>query len=372
MKCMGRDSGKDRFPVILHTGFNPRRRAFETNRAFIKKLVCAGYIVIILEPRGIGASMGYHDGFWSRRDAKDVAYIIDLIGVSDWCDGNVGMFGGSNCGMTQLLAAAEKPVHLKAIIPNDNNPDFYYQNFPNGASALPYLPDVHRDSATDIAPVDSDPAPDFPLAAEAAEAHTKNKLFLSQYEQNMFQDTFNQSLGYSPNMDVPAWESAEKIKFSSTKIYANASWYDSSCTGAILGYKDYGGKLLIGPWSYCEMYAGESEFENGIHDWIEDHLRFFDCNLKSIDNSIEEEPPIRYYRCNFDIGKEWQWAEDFPLDNQESKDYYFSGESLSGIKNGNLVSNVPKKQTFKYQVETGIEFFSIGGKLNRKINNASV
>ena len=45
-----------------------------------------------------------------------------------WCDGNVGMWGTSYGGITSLKTAAERPPHLKAIVPihatTDNYLDF--------------------------------------------------------------------------------------------------------------------------------------------------------------------------------------------------------------------------------------------------------
>ena len=359
-----------KLPAILYSGYNPRRIAYEKNSVFINKLISSGYAVVIVEPRGIGASFGYHDGFWSRRDAKDMKCIIDQIGKMSWCNGRVGMFGGSNCGMIQLMTAAEEPECLKAIIPNDNNPDFYYQNFPNGASALPHLPDVHKSASFDIAPVDEDPEPDFPIAAEAKKAHVHNGIFLSQYKPNMFRDSFNQVLGYRPNQEVPAWERTDIIKYSDIKVYANAAWFDSSCTGAVIGYKAYGGKILIGPWSHCQMYSEESEFNNGIHDWMSDHIRFFDACLKDEKNSILEEPPVRYYVLNAEPGNEWRWAADFPLDNQTLTDLYLSSPPESDRDFApSLTSRLPESGKLDYKIETDVKFFNDSGKLDRGIDS---
>ena len=78
------------------------------------------------------------------------------------------MFGGSNKGHIQHITLAEQPERLFAAVPGDCHVDMYYQNFPNGASALPRLPRGPGGDERMGTPVDDDPAPDYPQAAEAA------------------------------------------------------------------------------------------------------------------------------------------------------------------------------------------------------------
>ena len=49
--------------------------------------------------------------------ATDGKELIDWITDQDWSDGNVGMFGGSYLGYTQLVVAGQAPEGLKAIFP---------------------------------------------------------------------------------------------------------------------------------------------------------------------------------------------------------------------------------------------------------------
>ena len=42
---------------------------------------------------------------------------IEWVASEPWCDGNVGMMGGSYVGLTQLHAAVADPPSLKAIAP---------------------------------------------------------------------------------------------------------------------------------------------------------------------------------------------------------------------------------------------------------------
>ena len=95
------------------------------------------------------------------------------------------MLGGSNLGQSQQLALAAAPKSLKAVIPQDANPNFYYQNFTNGACSLPDMPGF-QESLKPGAPVDEDI--DGSMAEAAAKDHSRNLGFLKQYLPNMYRN----------------------------------------------------------------------------------------------------------------------------------------------------------------------------------------
>lgn len=75
-----------------------------------------GYAMVLAGMRGSGASFG------SRLDmspplAEDGKLIIDWISTQSWCDGKIGMIGGSYHGWSQFATAGQKPQALKCIIP---------------------------------------------------------------------------------------------------------------------------------------------------------------------------------------------------------------------------------------------------------------
>lgn len=74
-----------------------------------------GYAVYIQDMRGLGTSEGEFDRFTS--DGPDGYDTIEALAACDWCNGQVGMMGSYFAGYTQLMAAAERPPHLKAICP---------------------------------------------------------------------------------------------------------------------------------------------------------------------------------------------------------------------------------------------------------------
>src|SRR5690606_21474547 len=83
---------------------------------------------IIADVRGTGHSEGEMCGNYNSGgpgDGKDIHDIIEWMAEQDWCDGNIGMIGISYFASVQILGAAEKPPHLKALFVNGGHYDLY-------------------------------------------------------------------------------------------------------------------------------------------------------------------------------------------------------------------------------------------------------
>jgi putative CocE/NonD family hydrolase len=83
-----------------------------------------GYNVVIQDVRGRGDSGGEFYPF--RNEARDGAETIAWVRTRPESNGRVGMYGFSYQGMTQLLAAAEKPEGLVCIAPGMTAHDLYH------------------------------------------------------------------------------------------------------------------------------------------------------------------------------------------------------------------------------------------------------
>lgn len=352
---------QDGVPAVFHVGNDPRRIRYENTRQFIDLLVEKGYAVVLAEPRGYGASFGCNEGFYNRVDGHDIAVLIDTVAEEPWCTGAVGMFGGSNLGNIQELTATWQPKHLRSIIPCDCNTNGYYQNYPNGASALPVgfrLPGSGEWKMPEPDPVDGDP--DGALLREAVAQHVGNGEFLAQYMPNMYRDSVHPRLNYATNTDIPIWKYMDTVRYSDLKVYQNAAWYDPGCTGSLITYKYWGGKVLLGPWRHVEVYQAKGELPNDQFDWMGEHLKFLDATLKGSDptNSLNE-PEIRYYTRNAQPGDEWRYSADWPLDNQRSVE-------LNLTAGGAMGPEAAEAGSIAYKVRDDITLFGFG-RLNRKL-----
>jgi len=82
-----------------------------------------GYAVVVVDSRGLRASGGtwepyIHEG----RDGFDVQ---EWIGRQPWCNGNIGMFGGSYVAYTQVAPSVYRSKYVKAIVPVAAQSDNY-------------------------------------------------------------------------------------------------------------------------------------------------------------------------------------------------------------------------------------------------------
>lgn len=101
------------FPVLLT--YNPYAGG-GAGAAVAAEFLDQGYAVMSASLRGTGCSAGRHE-FQSPTIAGDGAALVEWAAAQPWSDGNVGMFGNSYAGMTQILAAGARPPHLRAIAP---------------------------------------------------------------------------------------------------------------------------------------------------------------------------------------------------------------------------------------------------------------
>lgn len=82
-----------------------------------KPYLDAGYAFVGANITATGCSEGVIDHWLTRIEGVHGAEVIEWIARQPWSDGNVGMVGNSSEGSIQLWTAAERPPHLKAIVP---------------------------------------------------------------------------------------------------------------------------------------------------------------------------------------------------------------------------------------------------------------
>ena len=117
------DNANQKLPVILiRTPIN------KTGLGYMSYYFASqGYIVAIQDVRGRFASEGKWEPFINEGD--DGYDSIEWMATQKWCNGKVGMVGGSYMAHAQFLAAIKKPPHLITIIPH-NLPADPFKNSP--------------------------------------------------------------------------------------------------------------------------------------------------------------------------------------------------------------------------------------------------
>jgi putative CocE/NonD family hydrolase len=74
-----------------------------------------GYAAAVVDARGRGDSEGLFRPF--DGDGMDGYDVVEWLAQQAWCNGKVGMFGGSYDGYGQWSTVAQKPPHLRTVVP---------------------------------------------------------------------------------------------------------------------------------------------------------------------------------------------------------------------------------------------------------------
>jgi len=82
---------------------------------FGKKAVDRGYVGIVAYARGIRTKLSDYTPY--EHDGQDVYDVIDWISKQSWCNGKVGMYGGSYTGFSQWSTVKQIHPALKTIVP---------------------------------------------------------------------------------------------------------------------------------------------------------------------------------------------------------------------------------------------------------------
>jgi putative CocE/NonD family hydrolase len=141
-------------------------------------------------------------------------------------------------------------------------------------------------------------------------------------------------------------------------VYNIGGWYDILLEGTINNYLKMTGpgiapeirrkqKLMIGPWihSMGKRKVGELDFgEEAVFNGNEFGLRWFDSQLKGMDNGVMEEPPVKI----FIMGKnQWRYENEWPLARTDYRNYYFhsQGNANTLLGDGRLDTNPPNNES---------------------------
>ncbi|WP_281225504.1 CocE/NonD family hydrolase [Flavobacterium aquiphilum] len=100
-------------PVVLQFTIYVRDQGRDIQS--LKEAADRGYVGVMAYTRGKRFSRS--DIFPYETDGKDAYDVIDWISRQSWCNGSVGMYGGSYNGFTQWAAAKKRHPALKTIVP---------------------------------------------------------------------------------------------------------------------------------------------------------------------------------------------------------------------------------------------------------------
>lgn len=126
-----RPPGVSKAPALLvRTPYNKGTELLPGYKSFVDR----GYAVIVQDVRGRYASEGVFRPL--EQEPKDGYDTLDWLARQPWCDGNIGMMGGSYLGIVQWKVALLNHPNLKAISPVVSGYDDYRDRFYSTGGAL--------------------------------------------------------------------------------------------------------------------------------------------------------------------------------------------------------------------------------------------
>jgi len=334
-----------------------------------------GYMVVVQDSRGRYTSEG--DFYPFAHEMDDGYDTVEWAATLPGSNGDVGMFGFSYVGATQLLAAVTGPPSLRAIAPGFTASQYYdgwtYNGGALSAAFVCYWANLlalgSAVRAEDRAAVDalgaslgaaegwfwSLPLSEFPPLQGGYAPY-----FYDWVEHCTYDDYWKQwsiDSDYS-RIDVPA------LHF--------GGWWDVFLSGTVknfTGLRAGAGteaargaqKLLVGPWTHMpwtpvSRCGGDGPSTNEIDDW---QLRWFDHTLKGIDTGVLDSPVTVY---TLDGG--WRDLDGWPPSDSAAEDWYIHSGGRANSKFGDgTLDRVPAAaeppDIFVY--DPGVPIPSMGG-----------
>lgn len=330
--------GSGPFPVLLMRQPYGRAIASTVVYAHPNWYASHGYIVVIQDVRGRGSSGGEFDLF--RHEADDGYATVQWAANLPQSSGEVGMYGFSYQGMTQIYAASRQPAPLKALAPAMVGYDLYADwAYENGALLL--------QAGLGWA---------CQLAAETARRQGQAADYQALYQ------AAHQLPLYDAVPAAPAWFKAlapdsfwhDWVRHPQEDAYWQAlkpdlsgvdlpmlhigGWFDPYLRGDLRLYQQMKRQgqapqhLWIGPWGHLpwSRRVGAVDYGPEAENPVDRlQLRWFDHWLKGkdLDKPMETDPPVRLFEmgCN-----RWRSQPDWP--EPQTTPLYLTSSGLAGMR----------------------------------------
>ncbi len=329
-----------KLPVLLMRQPYGRAIASTVVYAHPRWYAAQGYIVVIQDVRGRGTSQGKFDLF--THEIEDGLDTINWVSQLPGSTGDVGMYGFSYQGMTQLYAAVHQPPALKAIAPAMVAYDLYSDwAYENGAFCLYANLGWAIQLAAETARLNGDEQAYTRLYAASrnlplSDSVTANPKIMQELAPDSF---YHQWLDNSDPKHEYWQKRAPKylIQDVDLPMLHVGGWFDPYLRGTLNLYQAMANKsrspqhLIVGPWAHLPWGRKLGAVDYGIeaqNPIDEIQIRWFDHFLKGKDTGLLTESPV----CLFEMGSN-QWLEcDRLSTDAEQKVYYLASDGLASIR----------------------------------------
>jgi uncharacterized protein len=339
------------FPVLLMRQPYGRAIASTVVYAHPSWYAAQGYIVVIQDVRGRGTSEGEFDLF--AHEIADGDDTVTWAAALPQSNGQVGMYGFSYQGMTQLYAAIAQPPALKTICPSMVGYDLYHDWAYEGGA---FCYQLNLGWA-------------MQLAAETARRQGNSESYQTLYSaarnpplhdpvcpqsgilKQLAPDSFYHTWLNHPTPDEYWQKLSPQTQMQSIDLpmLHIGGWFDPYLRGTMRLYEDIASRsafrqsLIIGPWAHIPWgrKAGAIDYGTAANSPIDAlQLRWFDQFLKGKDSNLLNEPPL----CWFEMGtNQWRNFDRLP---SHSESYFLHSTGLAAMtdQSGSLYPTAVQKQ----------------------------
>ena len=312
----------------------------------------AGYVLVLVDARGSGASSGQRPVEWSDAEVADMGEVTEWIASQPWSDGNVGAVGISYSGNTAELSTIPASPALRAVAPlySDFDPQFFltmpggvynrvFVEAWNGANQALDANDICalekaeglgcwllKLSVPGVKPVDGDTGGQILRAAIAG--HETLDLAAALAAMSYRDDTLPDGVSIG---DVSPYGRIDAIEAAAVPMLVRAGWLDAATAdGALSRYltSEVEQELVIGAWSHGGHYDTDP-FEPGdafavptFDQQFADLAAFFDRHLRGPATSVAQKS-IRYYTMN--EGR-WRTTPTWPPPEMATRRWYLGAD----------------------------------------------
>ena len=276
-----------------------------------RALAQRGFAALRIDVRGTGSSGGTAHDEYTLQEQLDGVAAIAWLAAQPWCDGNVGMFGGSYGGFNALQIAMHRPPALKAICPMYFTDDRYRDDCHYRGGTMQMLYDIGTYGLDMVVENALPPQPEATGAAWADvwQQHLAGEPWLLRWIEHPTRD------GYWRHGSL--CEDYAAIECACLLI---GGWRDGYANCTLRTFAQLRGprRALIGPWLHVIPDIGTP---GPRVDHIHEMARFFDHWLRGVDTGMMREPPITLYLQHADppaaqrptTSGRWVTLEDWPL-----------------------------------------------------------
>ncbi len=340
------------FPVLLMR--QPYGRAIASTVVYAHPTWYAahGYIVVIQDVRGRGTSAGEFKLF--EAEIADGYDTVNWAAQLPQSSGQVGMYGFSYQGMTQVYAAVRRPPALKALCPAMLGYDLYHDwAYEGGAFCLQANLSWATQIAVETARLKGDAATFQALAAAARNLPWYDAIpaapdFLKTLAPDSF---YHEWLRRSPT--DPYWAKLSPQTYRADLLTLPmlhiGGWFDPFLRGTLNFYtamasqpaKSVNQHLIVGPWAHLPWGRRVGALDYGAaaaSPCDRAQIRWFDHWLKGQDTGLLKEPPVKLFAMG---SNEWREFTAFPQADRQS--YFLASSGLASMdpQDGTLSPDLP-------------------------------